>query len=202
MVDRKKEPLALLVDRLQTPIGELLIVADRDGNLRTIDWTDHEARMRQLLDRYYGKGGYTLEAARDPGGLTRAMRAYFEGDLDVIDKLPVENSRDPVPKERMACPAQDPPRPYHQLRRAGAAHRQAQGGTRRRSRQWPEPDQHRRALPSRDRLGRHLDGLWRRTAAQEVAAGTRRGLDTKVTLKSVPTTRIYFRAKCICSILG
>ena len=95
MANRKKEPLALLVDRLQTPIGELLIVADRDGNLRTIDWTDHEARMRQLLDRYYGKGGYTLEAARDPGGLTRAMRAYFEGDLDVIDKLPVETPGTP-----------------------------------------------------------------------------------------------------------
>ena len=56
------KPLDLLVDRLQTPIGELLIVADRAGKLRTIDWTDHEARMRQLLDRYYGKGGYTLDA--------------------------------------------------------------------------------------------------------------------------------------------
>ena len=95
MVKRKTEPLALLVDRLQTPIGELLIVADRAGKLRTIDWTDHEARMRQLLDRYYGKGGYTLEAARDPGGLTRAMRAYFKGDLDVIDKLPVETPGTP-----------------------------------------------------------------------------------------------------------
>jgi methylated-DNA-[protein]-cysteine S-methyltransferase len=95
MVKRKTEPLALLVDRLQTPIGELLIVADRAGNLRTIDWTDHEARMRQLLDRYYGKGGYTLEPARDPGGLTRALRAYFKGDLGVIDKLPVETTGTP-----------------------------------------------------------------------------------------------------------
>jgi methylated-DNA-[protein]-cysteine S-methyltransferase len=94
MVDRKKEPLALLVDRLQTPIGELLIVADRAGNLRTIDWTDHEARMRRLLDRHYGKGGYTL----DPGGLTRAMRAYFKGDLGVIDKLPVETPGTPFQK--------------------------------------------------------------------------------------------------------
>ena len=102
MVKRKTEPLALLVDRLATPIGELLIVADRAGNLRTIEWTDHEARMRQLLDRYYGqkrgKGGYTLEAARDPGGLTRAMRAYFKGDLGVIDKLPVETAGTPFQK--------------------------------------------------------------------------------------------------------
>ncbi|MBV8189814.1 MAG: methylated-DNA--[protein]-cysteine S-methyltransferase [Alphaproteobacteria bacterium] len=84
------EPLTLLIDRLQTPIGELLIVADEAGKLRTIDWTDHEARMRQLLDRAYGQGGYRLKPARDPGGLTKAMRAYFKGDLTAIDSLPVE----------------------------------------------------------------------------------------------------------------
>jgi methylated-DNA-[protein]-cysteine S-methyltransferase len=89
------EPLAFLMDRLQTPIGELLIVADRAGNLRTIDWTDHEARMRQLLDRYYGKGGYAIEAARDPGGLSRAMARYFKGDIGVIDTLPVETAGTP-----------------------------------------------------------------------------------------------------------
>jgi methylated-DNA-[protein]-cysteine S-methyltransferase len=86
------EVLTLLVDRLQTPIGELLIVADRDGKLRMIDWADHEARMRQLLDRYYGKGAYALQPARDPGGLTSAMRAYFEGDIGAIDRLPVDES--------------------------------------------------------------------------------------------------------------
>jgi methylated-DNA-[protein]-cysteine S-methyltransferase len=86
------EPLTLLVDRLQTPIGELLIVADSAGKLRTIDWTDHEARMRQLLDRNYGKGGYALQSARDPGGLTSAMRVYFKGDIDAIDRLPVDDT--------------------------------------------------------------------------------------------------------------
>jgi methylated-DNA-[protein]-cysteine S-methyltransferase len=91
------EPLALLVDRLQTPIGELLIVADSAGKLRTIDWTDHEARMRQLLDRYYGpkeskRGGYALQSARDPGGLTSAMRDYFKGDISAIDRLLVDDT--------------------------------------------------------------------------------------------------------------
>jgi methylated-DNA-[protein]-cysteine S-methyltransferase len=89
------EPLQFLVDRLATPIGELLIVADRAGNLRTIDWTDHEARMRLLLDRQYGKGAYAIGAARDPGGLTRAMRAYFKGDIAAIDSLPVETAGTP-----------------------------------------------------------------------------------------------------------
>ena len=81
------EPLALLVDRLATPIGELLIVADRAGNLRTIDWTDHEARMKQLLDRHYGKGRYMLTPKRDPGGLTSAMRRYFKGEIGVLKDL-------------------------------------------------------------------------------------------------------------------
>ena len=89
------EQLKFLVDRLATPIGELLIVADLAGKLRTIDWTDHEARMRLLLDRQYGKGAYTIGTARDPAGLIRTMRAYFNGDIAVIDSLPVETAGTP-----------------------------------------------------------------------------------------------------------
>jgi methylated-DNA-[protein]-cysteine S-methyltransferase len=95
-----RETLEFVVDRLATPIGELLIVADKDGNLRTIDWTDHEARMKRQLDRHYGPkngkgGGYSLTPARDPGGLTSAMRRYFKGDLGVLASLPVKTAGTP-----------------------------------------------------------------------------------------------------------
>ena len=90
-----RESIALSVDRLTTPIGELLIMTDDEGRLRTIDWTDHEARMRLLLDRQYGKGNYTMAPARDRGGLTTAMRAYFKGQLEVIDTLPVATNGTP-----------------------------------------------------------------------------------------------------------
>ncbi len=86
------EPLDFRIDRLATPVGELVIVADAAGRLRAIDWTDHEARMRRLLDRHYGTGHYSMSAARDPGGLTKAMRMYFEGDIAAIDTLPVETT--------------------------------------------------------------------------------------------------------------
>ncbi|MFI5001835.1 MAG: methylated-DNA--[protein]-cysteine S-methyltransferase [Reyranellales bacterium] len=92
------EPLALQIDRLATPIGELIVIADRDGKLRTVDWTDHEPRMRHLLDRYYGKGRYTLEKARDPGGLTSAMRDYFKGNLAAIDRLATATTGTPFQK--------------------------------------------------------------------------------------------------------
>jgi methylated-DNA-[protein]-cysteine S-methyltransferase len=93
------DPLIFLIDRLATPVGELLIVADADEKLRVIDWTDHEDRMRLLLRRHYGEDGYVLEPARDPGGLTTAMRAYFKGDLGVIDLLPVATAGTPFQRD-------------------------------------------------------------------------------------------------------
>jgi methylated-DNA-[protein]-cysteine S-methyltransferase len=89
------DPLALSIDRLATPIGELIVIADGDGKLRTIDWTDHETRMKRLLDRYYGAGRYTLTSQRDPGGLTSAMRRYFKGDIAVLRGLPVATNGTP-----------------------------------------------------------------------------------------------------------
>jgi methylated-DNA-[protein]-cysteine S-methyltransferase len=90
-----REKLDLLIDRLLTPAGEMIVIADSEGNLRVIDWTEHEARMKQLLDQQYGKGTYTLTPARDPGGLSSAMRSYFKGDRAVIDKLPVKTAGTP-----------------------------------------------------------------------------------------------------------
>ena len=89
------DTLDFFIDRLATPIGELIVIADREGRLRTIDWTDHEARMKQLLDRYYGKGGYTLTPKRDPGGLSSAMRRYFKGEIGVLADLPVATTGTP-----------------------------------------------------------------------------------------------------------
>ena len=89
------DPLDFFIDRLATPIGELIVIADADGALRTIDWTDHEARMKLLLDRAYGRGGYRLTPRRDPGGLSTAMRRYFRGEIGVLKDLAVATSGTP-----------------------------------------------------------------------------------------------------------
>jgi methylated-DNA-[protein]-cysteine S-methyltransferase len=86
------ETLPLLIDRVDTPIGEMLIVADREGNLRSVGWADHETGMRRLLHLHYGKNGFRLEPARNPNGLTHAIGRYFGGELTAIDTLPVQTA--------------------------------------------------------------------------------------------------------------
>src|ERR1700682_6506991 len=81
--------LRLLIDRIGTPIGEMLIVADNNGNLRATDWTDHGARLHLLLQPQYGKKRSPLEPACNPNGLTDAIARYFAGELTAIDTLPV-----------------------------------------------------------------------------------------------------------------
>ena len=81
--------LRLFIDRIDTPIGELAIVADETGRLRAVEWTDHDANLQRSLRLHYGTDGYSLTPAPNPGGLAAAIRAYFAGNLKAIDKLPV-----------------------------------------------------------------------------------------------------------------
>jgi methylated-DNA-[protein]-cysteine S-methyltransferase len=87
--------LPLLIDRIDTPIGELLLVADDAGSLRAVDWADYEPRMLRLLRLHYGKNGFHLQPARNPHGLRDAITRYFAGDLAAIDRIPVQTAGTP-----------------------------------------------------------------------------------------------------------
>lgn len=83
------DKLPLFLDRMNTPLGQLLLLADDAGNLRSIDWADHEERMRLLLSRQYRSIQITMEPSHNPFGLTSALEAYFEGDMESIRSLSV-----------------------------------------------------------------------------------------------------------------
>ena len=100
----KTNILELLIDRIDTPIGEMVIIADHDGNLRAVDWTDHDPRAQNFLRRHYGNGrdgngGFKLTPTRNPGGLSRAISNYFAGDLTAIDSLPVKTNGTPFQRQ-------------------------------------------------------------------------------------------------------
>ncbi|MGA8270295.1 MAG: methylated-DNA--[protein]-cysteine S-methyltransferase [Candidatus Sulfotelmatobacter sp.] len=89
------EILQLMIDRLETPIGEMVIVADHEGNLRVVDWTDHEARMRRFLRIHYGENRFKLEPVKNPCGFVEKINRYFAGELRVLDTLPVATNGTP-----------------------------------------------------------------------------------------------------------
>ena len=84
--------LQLFVDRLATPVGQMLIAADVEGNLRATFWTDGESDLHTLLARQYRGMQVELEPASNPHGLTGGIESYFAGDLHAIDTLPVKTT--------------------------------------------------------------------------------------------------------------
>ncbi len=82
--------MTFTLERLQSPVGEVLIVTDEAGRLRALDFGDYEDRMHRLWRRYYGKSVPAFATAAAPTAARRAVDAYFAGDLDAIDGLPVE----------------------------------------------------------------------------------------------------------------
>jgi len=91
--------LELNVDRIETPIGELLILVDAIGNLRAAGWAESESGILGRLRMHFGKSGVRLEPARNPHGLTDAIRSYFDGCLNAIDAISVEMAGTPFQRE-------------------------------------------------------------------------------------------------------
>ena len=86
------EVLNLSIDRMETPIGELLLVTDDDGKLRAVDWMDYEVRMLRLLKIHYGESGYSLTPNTAPSDIRDKLKRYFAGDVGTIDDIEVETA--------------------------------------------------------------------------------------------------------------
>ena len=75
----------LVLDVIETPIGELALVANEKDQLRAVGFVDRHVRM----ERYLKVQTSALMRASNPGGLSDTLRAYFAGDLAAMAKLPV-----------------------------------------------------------------------------------------------------------------
>jgi methylated-DNA-[protein]-cysteine S-methyltransferase len=92
MPTRPSNKLSFTLDRLEVPIGIMLVVTDADGRLRALDWAEYDGRMRRLLRLHYGLDGVELRDGRMPARVRDALTAYFDGELSAIDGLPVATS--------------------------------------------------------------------------------------------------------------
>ena len=78
-----------LLERVPTPLGQMLIVTDEQGRLRALDWHDHEDRMHLLMQRQYRGQALSLRETSITSAATKAMRDYFEGDIAVIHRVAI-----------------------------------------------------------------------------------------------------------------
>ena len=84
---RNAQPETLTLDRIATPVGEVLLVTDGEGAVRALDFADYEDRMTRLLTRH-APGAMVVEG-RAPEVVRRAVEAWFGGDLTALDGLTV-----------------------------------------------------------------------------------------------------------------
>jgi methylated-DNA-[protein]-cysteine S-methyltransferase len=76
----------LNIDRLNTPLGQITIITDKD-RLCALDFADYEVRMMTLLSRRYD--AIELIPQPNPFGITERLQAYLTGDLTTLAEIPV-----------------------------------------------------------------------------------------------------------------
>lgn len=76
--------LLLYSEHLATPIGEVWILTDSEGRLRSVAFDDHPERLQRLLTRHYGAQGYRIVPSQPQSPAYRALEAYFTGDLHAL----------------------------------------------------------------------------------------------------------------------
>ena len=79
--------MRLLLEKRTSPICSLLLVTDENGTLRALEFGDLDTRLHRLLRDHYGE--YTLDPGAAPRSITRALDAYFDGDLGAINDVQV-----------------------------------------------------------------------------------------------------------------
>lgn len=77
------------LERIETPLGVALVVTDAQDRLLALDWQDYEARLHLLLGRQYKGQRIGLQERPASSPASKALQAYFAGDLAAVQALPV-----------------------------------------------------------------------------------------------------------------
>ncbi|MGH6944383.1 MAG: methylated-DNA--[protein]-cysteine S-methyltransferase [Geminicoccaceae bacterium] len=96
-----------LIDRVESPIGTILLVADGEA-LRALEFADDQDETLRQFERRAGPRG-NLAPARDPAGLATRVRAYFAGEVDAFEGVAVRAGGTPFQREVWAALREIPP---------------------------------------------------------------------------------------------
>ncbi len=100
--------MQLTLERWASPLCQLSLVTDSEGLLRALDFENHEPRLRRLLRDHYGT--CSLEEGTVPHHVTRALQAYFDGDIAALVEVPTATGGTMFQRTRVAAgPSAIPP---------------------------------------------------------------------------------------------
>ena len=85
------------LEMIETPLCELLLVADERGAVRALEFGTDEARLRRLLQKHYGE--FELVGGGAPAAVKRAIGNYFDGKLNALDAIHVETGGTPFQRK-------------------------------------------------------------------------------------------------------
>lgn len=78
----------LFLSQLDSPLGAMLLVTDAQQMVRALDFVDYKARMECGLRELCGE--VDLIGIPAPGEIAYALRRYFEGDLQLLNAVPIQ----------------------------------------------------------------------------------------------------------------
>ncbi|MGR9091787.1 MAG: methylated-DNA--[protein]-cysteine S-methyltransferase [Gammaproteobacteria bacterium] len=79
--------MRLMWDQIDSAIGRVVIVTTAT-HVVAVDFADSDERLQEILaDRY---GDVEQRRADDPLGVASRLRAYFAGDFDALEAIPVD----------------------------------------------------------------------------------------------------------------
>ena len=82
--------MELFLDKIDSPLGEMLLLTDSQGLVRALDFANHNVRLQsELRERFSDielREAVNTEAVRV---ISRRLDRYFSGDLTALDDIAV-----------------------------------------------------------------------------------------------------------------
>ncbi|BAB76689.1 methylated-DNA--[protein]-cysteine S-methyltransferase [Anabaena sp. FACHB-709] len=88
--------MKLLIDKISSEIGTILIVSD-GKSLCALDFEDYQPRMLKLLQKRYGSCDF--QEVENPQGFSSLIQAYLQGDRHSLKNLPIETGGTPFQQQ-------------------------------------------------------------------------------------------------------
>ena len=82
--------MELFVNRIESPLGEMLLVTDSHGMVRALDFANHKVRLdRELRERFTGIELREAIETETVKAISGKLDRYFKGDLTALDDIAV-----------------------------------------------------------------------------------------------------------------